>query len=168
MSVLLKLYKKSYLLSITLQPVFCPLGWMILHLYMSALEVFFIHVGPPKESIFLTTIYGLYFRHHYTNTFYKLHFFHSIEHNKILFCINAMLCLKVNSNTIELIVHNSCFGVLDLHCVTREVGSMYLIWNIVITCIKYPVNNILVRMIYLTQTSAHDVHFKFEYVVTDT
>ena len=26
----------------------------------------------------------------------------------------------------------------------------------------------LVRMIYLTQTSAHDVHFKFEYVVTDT
>ena len=30
------------------------------------LNVFF-YVGPPKETIFLTTIYGLYFSHHYVN-----------------------------------------------------------------------------------------------------
>ena len=27
---------------------------------------FFLNVGPPKESIFLTTTYCLYFSHHYT------------------------------------------------------------------------------------------------------
>ena len=27
----------------------------------------FLNVGPPKESIFLTTFYGLYFSHQYTN-----------------------------------------------------------------------------------------------------
>ena len=27
----------------------------------------FFNVGPPKKSIFLTTIYGLYFSHHYTD-----------------------------------------------------------------------------------------------------
>ena len=32
---------------------------------------FFFNVGLPLESIFLTTIYGLYFSHHY-----KLHFLH--------------------------------------------------------------------------------------------
>ena len=30
------------------------------------MKVFF-YVGPPKESIFLTTFYGLYFSHQYTN-----------------------------------------------------------------------------------------------------
>ena len=34
----------------------------------------FFDVGPPKESIFLTTIYCLYFSLHYTH--YKLHFIH--------------------------------------------------------------------------------------------
>ena len=28
--------------------------------------IIFFHVGSPKESIFLTTIYALYFSHHYT------------------------------------------------------------------------------------------------------
>ena len=28
---------------------------------------FFNNDGTPKESIFLTTIYGLYFSHHYTH-----------------------------------------------------------------------------------------------------
>ena len=37
----------------------------------------FLNVGPPKESIFLTTIYGLYFSHHYTHD--KLHFLHDID-----------------------------------------------------------------------------------------
>ena len=30
-------------------------------------KVFFLNVGPPKESIFQTTFYGLYFGHQYTN-----------------------------------------------------------------------------------------------------
>ena len=39
-------------------------------------EADFFNVGPPKESIFLTTIYGLYFSHHYTHiTNYNLSHF---------------------------------------------------------------------------------------------
>ena len=39
--------------------------------------------------------------------------------NKILDDENNMLCtIKVNSNTIELTVHTSCYWVLDLLCVT--------------------------------------------------
>ena len=30
-------------------------------------KLFFLNVGPPKESIILTTFYGLYFSHQYTN-----------------------------------------------------------------------------------------------------
>ena len=32
-----------------------------------SLKLFFFNVGPPKKSIFLTTFYGLYFSHQYTN-----------------------------------------------------------------------------------------------------
>ena len=39
--------------------------------------LFVFYVGHPKQSIFLTTIYGLYFSLHYTH--YKLHFFHDID-----------------------------------------------------------------------------------------
>ena len=40
-------------------------------------------------------------------------------YNDILYHINIMLCpIKVNSNTIELIVHASSYCVLDLLCVT--------------------------------------------------
>ena len=36
------------------------------------------------------------------------------------YCINTVLCLiKVNSKTIELTVHSSCYYVLDLLCVNR-------------------------------------------------
>ena len=35
-------------------------------------KIRFFYVGAPKESIFLSTIYGLYISHHYTH--YKLHF----------------------------------------------------------------------------------------------
>ena len=34
----------------------------------------FFNVGPSKESIFLTTIYGLYFSHHYTLDFLQITF----------------------------------------------------------------------------------------------
>ena len=38
---------------------------------------------------------------------------------------NAMLCtIKVNSNTIELTVHTSCYYVLDLLCVTCSTGGV--------------------------------------------
>ena len=32
--------------------------------------IIFYNVGPPKESIFLTTIYGLYFSHDYITELY--------------------------------------------------------------------------------------------------
>ena len=42
-----------------------------------------------------------------------------VTYNQILSSINIMLCpIKVNINTIELIVHTSCYCVLDLLCVT--------------------------------------------------
>ena len=47
-------------------------------LFFFYLKIKFFNVGPPKECIFLTTIYGLCFSHHYTYTFYKLHFFHDV------------------------------------------------------------------------------------------
>ena len=40
--------------------------------------------------------------------------------------INTMLCpMKVNSNTIELTVHTSCYCILDLHCVTGINGLLF-------------------------------------------
>ena len=40
--------------------------------------------------------------------------------------INTMLCpIKVNSNTIELTVHNSCYCVLDLRCVSINLMNYY-------------------------------------------
>ena len=37
------------------------------------------------------------------------------SHNEIPCCINTMSCpIKVDSNTIELFVHTSCYWVLDL------------------------------------------------------
>ena len=38
------------------------------------LFLLFLNVGPLKESIFLTTFYGLYFSHH-LHIYYKLQFF---------------------------------------------------------------------------------------------
>ena len=39
-------------------------------------------------------------------------------YNQILIDINTMLCpIKVNSNTIEITVHPSCYCILDLLCV---------------------------------------------------
>jgi hypothetical protein len=52
----------------------------------------FFYVGPPKESIFLTTFYGLYFSH-------ELHMlqitilYHDIDHlwAAFVYCINTCL-----------------------------------------------------------------------------
>ena len=42
---------------------------------------------------------------------------HLPKYNENMYCINTMSCpIKVNSNTIELIMHNSCHCVLDLRC----------------------------------------------------
>ena len=39
--------------------------------------------------------------------------------------INTVLCLiKVNSNTIELTEHPSCYCVLDLHCVKLTIKRL--------------------------------------------
>ena len=45
-----------------------------------------------KESIFLTTIYGLYFSHHFTYA-YKLHFLHDTDlcGQLFVYCINNCL-----------------------------------------------------------------------------
>ena len=41
--------------------------------------------------------------------------------NEIVYDINTMSCpIKVNSNTIELTVHTSCYCVLDLLCVNTD------------------------------------------------
>ena len=36
-------------------------------------NIYFFNVGPPKQDIFLTTFYGIYFSHHYT--YFKLQSF---------------------------------------------------------------------------------------------
>ena len=38
---------------------------------------FFKNIGPPNQSIFLTTFYGLYFSHQFTNI--KITFLHDID-----------------------------------------------------------------------------------------
>ena len=49
-------------------------------------------------------------------------------HNKILHHINTVLSpIKVNSNTIEPIMHTSCYCVLDLHCVIEMVLNFSLV-----------------------------------------
>ena len=51
-------------------------------------NMFLFNVGPSKDSIFLTTIYGLYFSRDYTH--YKLHFFFMLI-SCICFCILQVL-----------------------------------------------------------------------------
>ncbi len=53
--------------------------------------IIFFNVGPPKESMFLTNFYGLYFSHHYTC--YKSQFFHDIDHlwAASMYCIYTCL-----------------------------------------------------------------------------
>ena len=53
-------------------------------------EVFFFIVCPPKESIFLTTIHGLYFSHQFNTLHYNLQFFHAGP-LAFVYCINACL-----------------------------------------------------------------------------
>ena len=49
----------------------CQIWWgekSCCYIYFLAVTVYyFFYVGSPKESIFLTTYYGLYFSHQYTN-----------------------------------------------------------------------------------------------------
>ena len=70
------LFKKFLLLCVRLESL-----WKKTHLLINQSSVsffiIFLNVGPPKESIFLTTIYGLYFSHHYIH--YKLHFMHDTD-----------------------------------------------------------------------------------------
>ena len=47
-----------------------------------------------------------------------------------MYRINTVLCfIKFNSNTIELIVHTSCYCVLDLLCVTKIVLKFVLTFS---------------------------------------
>ena len=55
------------------------------------------NAGPPMESIFLTTIYGLYFSHHYTYK-YKLHFLHEIEFCSSIFFSMLPYCKQLYLN----------------------------------------------------------------------
>ena len=65
----------------------------------------FFNVGPPKESIFLTTINGLHFSHLYTH--YKLHFFlHEIDHS---------------GNTVELGTLEGLFSMVHILVLELEV-----------------------------------------------
>ena len=61
----------------------------------------FFHIGTPKESIFLTTIHGLYFSHHYTH--YKLYF--SSCGQLFMYCINISL------SDLWVLLHGSCTSV---------------------------------------------------------
>ena len=60
---------------------------------LSYLDADFFNVGPSKESIFLTTIYGLYFSHHYTLqiTFFFMHLKLSILSCLIIWVITVKL-----------------------------------------------------------------------------
>ena len=56
------------------------------------LNVFFFSIGPLKDSILLTTIYGLYFSHHYTLTL-QITFLHYMDlcGYLLVYCINTCL-----------------------------------------------------------------------------
>ena len=69
----------------------------ILNLYNQYNNKSIFFVDLPKESIFLTTIYGLYLSHLYTH--YKLHFLHNVD----------LLC--------------AAFHVLHQHLYTSPVSS---------------------------------------------
>ena len=52
-------------------------------LFILSSSVFY--VGPPKESIFLTTIYGLYFNHHYITNYISSWYFSQNQSNNPFF-----------------------------------------------------------------------------------
>ena len=61
-------------------------------------------------------------------------------YNEILYRINTVLCaIKVNSNTIELITHTSCYCVLDLLCVISllilNIENAIIFWRFVVQII---------------------------------
>ena len=60
-------------------------------------KVFFLKVGPPKESIFSTTFYGLYFSTYNTQTL-QITFLHDID---ILW---AAFQIRIQIRTIQLLI----------------------------------------------------------------
>ena len=81
------IFAKVYLVNLHWQSHVNYYHFWVLLLGLEFTKVFF-NVGPPKVSIFLITIYGLYFSH-ITHQIYRLHFF------MIKLGVNGLLCFYI-------------------------------------------------------------------------